>query len=70
MDQEIRKISFNIFAKDDDEAQRGEQAIKDFIAMMCNKGVRVTGDKIVEAVSNLNKSPFVMYEITKFFLKK
>ena len=70
MDQEIRKISFNIFAKDDDEAQRGEQAIKNFIAMMCEKGVRVTGDKIAEAVDNLNNSPFVMYEITKFFLKK
>ena len=70
MDQEIRRISFNIFAKDDAEAQRGEQAIKSFIAMMCEKGIRVTGDKIAEAVGRLDNSPFIMYEITKFFLKQ
>lgn len=68
MDQ-VKKISFNIFASDDDEAQRGEQAIKDFIALMCSKGVKVTGDKIAEAVEKLNGSSFILHEIIKFFSK-
>ena len=72
MDQnkEIRNISFNIFARDDGEARRGEQAIKDFIALMCEKGVKVTGDKIAEAFGKLKDSPFVLYEMIKFFSKK
>ena len=66
----IKRISFNIFAKDDEEALRGEQAIKNFISLMCSKGVRVTGDKIAEAVGNLNDGSFVMNRIIQFFLKK
>lgn len=70
MEKGIRNISFNIFAEDDGEARRGEQALKDFIALMCRKGVMVTGDKIAEAFTRLKDSPFVMYEIIKFFSKQ
>jgi len=66
----IRNISFNIFARDDDEARRGEQAIKDFIALMCEKGVMVSGDKIAEAFGRLKDSPFVLYEMVKFLSKQ
>lgn len=66
MDQ-VKNISFNIFARDEDEARNGEQAIKDFIALMCSKGVKVTGDKIAEAVKRLNKNTFILNEIVKFF---
>lgn len=65
--EQIRNISFNIYAGSDEEAERGRKAIIQFINIMGQHGARVSGDKIVEAVGKLNSSPFVATQIIKFF---
>lgn len=67
MEQQIRNISFNIFAKDDDEAERGRKAIVKFISIMGQHGAKVSGDKLYDAVAMLNNSPFITSQIIKFF---
>ena len=63
----IRKIAFNIYASDDEEAERGRKAIITFINIMGQHGAKVSGDKISEAVAKLNTSPFIFSQILKFF---
>ena len=70
MNPNVKKISFNIFAADDAEAQQGENAIKQFIKLMCENGAMVSGNKIAQAVDKLKNSPFVKSEIIKFFQKE
>lgn len=70
MDKEklsIRPITFNIYASDDDEAERGRKAIIEFINTMGRHGARVSGDKLALAVSKMEKATFVTREIIKFF---
>ena len=67
MEQQIRNISFNIFAKDDDEAERGRKAIVKFISIMGQHGAKVSGDKLYDAVEMLNNSPFITSQIIRFF---
>ena len=67
MEQDIRQISFNIYASSDDEAERGRKAIVQFINIMGQHGAKVSGDKIADAVGKLNTSPFVFSQILKFF---
>lgn len=65
--QTIQAISFNIYAKDKDEAERGRRAIIQFINIMGQHGAMVSGSKLAEAVGKLNESPFVTSQIIKFF---
>jgi len=67
MAQEIRPITFNIYASSDEEAERGRRAIIQFINIMGQHGGRVSGDKIAEAVGKLSSSPFIASQIIKFF---
>ena len=67
MEQQIRNISFNIFAKDDEEEERGRKAIVKFISIMGQHGAKVSGDKLFDAVSMLNNSPFITSQIIRFF---
>lgn len=67
MEQQIRNISFNIFAKDDEEAERGRKAIVKFISIMGQHGAKVSGDKLYDAVAMLNNSPFITSQIIRFF---
>ena len=67
MEQEIQAITFNIYAKDKDEAERGRRAIIQFINIMGQHGGRVSGDKLAEAVGKLNSNPFVASQIINFF---
>jgi len=67
MVHEIRNISFNIYAKDDAEAEKGRKAIVKFINILGSQGAMVSGDKLHEAVGMLNTSPFVTSQIIKFF---
>ena len=69
MVQEIRQITFNIYANDDAEAERGRKAIIDFINIMGQHGAKVSGDKISEAVGKLGNNSFVFSQILKFFSK-
>ena len=64
---EIRKISVNIYAKDDEEAERGRKAITQFIRMIGQHGAKVSGNKIADAVAMLNSSPFIASQIIRFF---
>ena len=67
MEQEIRNISFNIYASSDEEAERGRKAIIWFINTMGQHGGKVSGDKIAEAVDKLNSNSFIASQIIKFF---
>lgn len=64
---EIKQISFNIYAKSEEEAEKGRKAIIQFINIMGQHGAMVSGEKIADAVSKLNNSPFVASQIIKFF---
>lgn len=64
---EIRKISFNIYANDDEEAEKGRKAIIKFISMMGQQGAMVSGGRIADAVGKLGGSPFIFSQIVKFF---
>ena len=64
---EIRKISFNIYANSDEEAERGCKAIKQFIDIIGQHGAMVSGDKIADAVRKLPENTFVLSQIIKHF---
>lgn len=66
---EIQPITFNIYAKDKEEAERGRKAIVQFINILGQHGARVSGDKLVQAVSMLNSTPFITTQIINFFKK-
>ena len=66
----IRKIAFNIYAKDDEEAERGRRAVIQFIDLMGQHGAMVSGDKIADAVDRLGESPFIKNQIINFFKKR
>ena len=67
MEAKSKPIQFNIFAADEQEAERGKKAIVEFIRIMGQHGAMVSGDKIAEAVSKLYSNPFVFSQIVKFF---
>lgn len=64
---EIRKIAFNIYANSDEEAERGRNAIVQFINIMGQHGAMVSGNKLHEAVSRLGENSFILSQIIKFF---
>lgn len=65
----IRSISFNIYADSEAEAEKGRMAIIQFINTMGMHGAMVSGNKLSEAVSKLNSSPFIATQIINFFKK-
>lgn len=70
MEKGIRKISFNIYAQDDEESENGRKAIIQFINIMGQYGAMVSGNKIAEAVANLNNNQFIKNQIINFFKKQ
>ena len=67
--EEIRPITFNIYASTDEEAEKGRKAIIQFINIMGQHGAKVSGRKLSEAVSRLGESPFITNQIINFFKK-
>ena len=65
--EEVRKISFNIYARDEAEAEEGRKAIVHFINVLGQHGARFSGHKISEAVGKLYNNSFVTSQIIKFF---
>ena len=63
----IKNISFNIYADDDAEAERGRKAICQFINIIGQHGAKVTGNKLAEAVSRMESAPFIATQIINFF---
>lgn len=70
MAQSIKPITFNIYAQDDEEAENGRKAIIQFINIMGQYGAMVSGNKIAEAVANLNNNQFIKNQIINFFKKQ
>ena len=70
MESKIRKISFNIFASSDEEAELGRRAIVQFINIMGQHGAMVSGDRLYDAVKLLNTNPFITSQIINFFKNK
>jgi hypothetical protein len=66
----IKKISFNIYASTDEEAEKGRKAIIQFIDIMGQHGAMVTGNKLDQALKKLYTSPFVTSQIINFFKKQ
>jgi hypothetical protein len=67
MDIKPHNITLQIYAKSEEEAERGRKAVIQFINIMKENHAAVTGDKIVTAVGKLSSSPFVFNEILRFF---
>ena len=67
---EIKNISFNIYACSDEEAEKGKNAIVQFINIMGQHGARVSGNKLYDAVKMLNTNPFITSQIIKFFKRQ
>ena len=65
--EQIRPITFNIYALTDEEAERGRKAIISFINVMGQHGAKVSGDKLHEAVGKLGGNTFILSQIIKFF---
>lgn len=67
---DIRNISFNIYACSDEEAEKGKNAIVQFINIMGQHGAKVSGNKLYDAVRMLNTNPFITSQIIKFFKRQ
>jgi len=65
--EQIRPITFNIYASTDEEAEKGRKAIIQFINIMGQHGAKVSGSKIADAVGRFNSSPFIASQIINFF---
>ena len=65
--EQIRPITFNIYASTDEEAEKGRKAIIHFINIMGQHGGKVSGNKLAEAVGRLNNNTFITSQIIKFF---
>lgn len=65
--EQIRPITFNIYASTDEEAEKGRKAIISFINIMGQHGGKVSGNKLAEAVGRLNNNTFITAQIIKFF---
>lgn len=65
--EDVRPITFNIYASTDEEAERGRKAIISFINIMGQHGAKVSGNKLADAVGKLNGSSFIKNQIINFF---
>ena len=63
----IKQITFNIYADTDEEAEKGRQALIQFINMVGQYGAKVSGNKIAEAVGRLDSNQFIKNQIINFF---
>lgn len=63
----VYPITIKIYAADEQEAQRAQQALGQFVNDMGALGIRVTGSKIAEAVPRWNKNILVKNQIISHF---
>ena len=67
MAQEVRNITFQIYANSDEEAEKGRKAIIRFINIMKQHGAMVSGNKLEKAVGMLYSNTFITSQIINFF---
>ena len=63
----VYPITVMIYAEDEHEAERAQQALGQFVNDMGALGIPVTGDKIAEAVPQWNKNIIVKNKIISHF---
>lgn len=66
----VYPITIKIYAADEQEAQRAQQAMGQFVNDMGAMGIAVTGNKISEAMPRWNKNPLVKNQIINHFKNK
>lgn len=60
------EIRFNIYAESEEEARMAQQSIINFISQHAKQGRAVTGRKIAEALSSLDKNVFIKNQVNNF----
>ena len=65
--EQIRPITFNIYASNDEEAEKGRKAIIKFINIMGQHGAMVSGDKLEKAIGMIYSNAFITSQIINFF---
>lgn len=63
----VYPITVKIYAKDEQEAERAQQALGQFVNDMGAIGIPVTGNKIAEAVPKWDKNILVKNQIISHF---
>ena len=66
----VYPITIKIYAADEQEAQRAQQAMGQFVNDMGAMGIAVTDNKIAEAMPRWNKNPLVKNQIINHFKNK
>ena len=63
----VYPITIKIYANDEQEAQRAQTALGQFVNDMGALGLAVTGDKLADAIPRWNKNPLVKNQIINHF---
>lgn len=67
MNDKIVNISFNIWANNEDEAKELRKSICDFIDWFGQRGIKVTANKMTQAINNWQDNAIVKNSIIRYF---
>ena len=67
MNDKVVKIEFNIWANGPEDGERLQKAICDFIDQNGQHGVRVTADKVAQALDRWQSNAFIKNAIINHF---
>lgn len=65
----VYTITIPIYAESEQEAMEAQQALYNFVNRYRERDVAVTGTKVVAALQNLERNPFIKSQIDKFLMK-
>lgn len=65
----VYTITVPIYAENEQEAQKAQQALFDFVNRYRERNVAVTGSKVASALKQLESNPFIKSQIDKFLTK-
>lgn len=69
METRIAHIEFNIYADTESGGEALKKAVCDFIAYHGNMGVKVTAEKVANAINHWQDNLFVKNKITNYLMK-
>lgn len=69
MEEKVFNISFNIWAKNENEVNELKQSFINFIEWFGQRGCKVSADKVSKAINNWQKNVFIRNEVIKYFNK-
>jgi len=61
------RISFELYAHDEQEAEEARMAIVAFIGQHAKAGRAVTGRKVAQGIANWDKNPIVKNQVINYF---